>query len=158
MLSVICKTKCDFASQLFFFFFYCCCWFTQCFYEAQTIIQSISQVYSINKPKWNSRALYPLCRGDASFPLHAHSAGDGFFWEHCTRWPILAPVCLHGRWLSILPVLSAPISWSRTNTFSWPVHWEEHSFFLLKSRWSVCVLFVSELFNVPGQYRRQKVG
>lgn len=142
---------------VFLFFFYCCCWFTQCFYEAQTIIQSISQVYSINKPKWNSRALYPLCRGDASFPLHAHSAGDGFFWEHCTRWPILAPMCLHGRWLSILPVLSAPISWSCTNTFSWPVQWEEHSFFLLKSRWSVFV-FVSELFNVPGQYRRQKVG
>lgn len=109
------------------------------------------------------RPFYSLRCGSASFPPHARSAVDGFFWEHCKGWPILACVCVCVEGDRLLPALDNPASWPhstnlfphclcRKNIFSanrcLPLSSRNRMCFCI----CVCVC-VRELFSVPGKYR-----
>lgn len=109
---------------------------------------------------------FSLCAVAVHLSSHALSAGDGFFWERCKGWPILACVyvCMEGdQQLSLTATTAcAPSSWPHTQKpFFQLLRREEHIFcqsvhtaeFKKENKFLFCMcVIVCKLFSVSGKY------
>lgn len=151
----------------------CCCFYylwPWCHIQRKKDGENKNQVYSIKIQEQSHTDLFSLSAGvmHLFFPPHAHSVGDGFFWERYKRWPILAGVCLHGRWPSVQAFChyhSTPPLPGHTHKYLFfpPTASAGRAYFLpisaccwiqereCVSLYFMCV-FVCELFSVPGKY------